>query len=240
MAGGIYTSMSGAMADMTRLDVLSNNLANVSTPGYKQDGVVFGEVLASQVHRQVEVSGEYTDHTQGPFKATGRKLDLSMTRAGTFFTVKTPSGQRLTRSGKVYVTADGTLVDEKGRPFMGVDKPVIKIDNPTADVYITEDGNVMVGDAKVDSLLMQVASSPGRLRKEGNDLFAPTAAAGVRRAKPGEIQLMSGYLEGSNVDAVSSMVQLITLERHFELNTKAIEAYASMDKLAAEQVGSTK
>lgn len=255
MIRGIYTSASGMLADQKRLDVIANNLANVSTTGYKRDTTVsqsFPDLLISRIHDSQQqaaptvgrlnigtfVANTATRLTTGSLRQTGNPLDVAIAGDG-FFAVNTPQGVRYTRQGNFVQNEQGVLVTQEGFEVLVNGAPVtaaagaLTIDNQGE---VTADGNVL---GRLD-----VVSSRdlGAMRKEGNNLWAQAGAgetsALVSPAEGnGQYMLKVGFLESSNVEAVTEMVDMMVVMRSFEANQKALQAQDETLQKAATEVG---
>jgi flagellar basal-body rod protein FlgF len=227
MERGLYIAASGMVAEMARQDLIANDLANASTPGYKSDRAVqgsFGSLLlrntqtgatvgplgqGSRIERQV------TDLTAAPAKETGEDLDFAIDGDG-YFGVQTGQGVRYTRNGQFSATANGRLVDQRGNPVLGQNGQPIAIG---------ADGKVPAASVGVFAVTNPV--------KSGDNLF--TGTAGGRGAG----QARSGALEGSGADPVRAMTDMIASLRAFESGQKVITTIDSTLQKAANQVGST-
>lgn len=228
MLRGIYTAGSGMLAESVRQEVVANNLANALTTGFKRTDVAtepFGSFLLRNMAMPgqpeigstnfgTQVSRLDVIATQGPLKNTGNPLDLALVGDG-WFAVNTPAGVRYTRDGSFSIDQDGTLVTKEGYAVLGENGP-IRVDRGTP-VGIGQDGTVSQGDRTVGRLRI-TALEPESLAKEGDSLVNGTpggeATARVRQ----------GFLEGSTVNVVSEMVELIRVMRSFEANQKAVQA----------------
>lgn len=232
MADGIYAALSGGMASLEVLDVLSNNLANADAHGYKTDRPVFAEALAQARGPQNDVvqvatRGTLVDTAQGALQHTKNPLDVAMNGDG-FFTVATPAGERLTRRGDFRLGEGGLLQTGSGHVVLGEKGPV-RI--PAGNLVIDEKGGLTVDGAPLDRL--KLASAPAAsLRKEGDGLF--TSAAVTSGA---EGQVVQGSLERSNVSAVGTMSQLMMASRSFELAVQMMQSYRRMDEKLVQDMG---
>ncbi|MDY6849707.1 MAG: flagellar basal-body rod protein FlgF [Thermodesulfobacteriota bacterium] len=233
MNSGIYSALSGARSRMQLLEVVSNNLANVNTVGFKKDRLNF-ESLISDARQQSLARGvnhsrvglRYTDHGTGTFQTTGNNLDLAINGPG-FFKVQTPEGEAYTRQGSFRLNAEGTLVTAAGYPVVGANGPV---NLPDADVVIDESGRILDGEAIVGEIAVFDVLDPQQLEKRGDGLFAAAEPAGETRvANPG---LAQGQLESSNVNPLEEMAVMIDAQRNFEALTRAIKSYKEMGKAA--------
>ncbi len=266
MSKGIFTAVSGAIAQSQKLDTVANNLANVNTPGFKRDGQVFQEYLASyekapnavEVPRipasiesfydmqggdksYVDAAGTFTDFSQGMLRATGNPLDVALEGEG-FLEVLTPAGPRLTRSGSLTIDGDGELVTKQGYPVLrdgglGQDPAarVIRVSGQ-GQVTISHAGEVFAGGENLGRLSVLVAGNPDALAKTGNNMFAFKDGLNPELAVSREAKVHQGFLEGSNVNVIQEMTDMIAATRVFESTQKAIQAYDSMTQKAVNDV----
>ena len=216
------------------LDVLANNLANVNTVAYKRDGVAFADMLertmtvpGRPVDRIVGTLGsgaaigaKVTFAELGPIIPTGNPLDVALSRPNQFLSVETQQGVRYTRDGSLKVNTDGYLTNRDG--FFVLDAAgnsiYIGTSGETAETTIRTDGAVMIAD--VETALLDV--SEGNLEKVGANLWAGVTTPVA------DSQLITGALEGSNANAIDTMVQIISLMRNFESTQKAIQTQDEM------------
>ena len=230
---GMLESVETMLAQEQRLHQVSNNLANVDTPGYKKETVTFGEMLYN-VNRTRQRVGKAlaidTVHQQGVLQQTENPLDLALTGDG-FFKIQTPAGVRYTRAGNFQRNALGVLVTSNGYPVLGAGGP-IEINGDR--VEIGPDGRISVDGLLVDQLDLGTAA-PEDLVKEGENLFR--LKAGAAEVAPERLVLQQGYLEKSNVNTVMEMTEMIDLYRAYEGQQKMIRASDELDDLAVRRVG---
>lgn len=244
MNSGIYPAVSGSLAAMRRLDVISNNLANVNTPGYKKDKMSFEGLLAGNVNPPAVPQGAtadpimqkenvYIDYAAGPTSQSGNPLDLALDGDG-FFAVTTPEGTAYTRQGNFRTSADGTLVTVDGYPVQGTGGSAIRIQG--SRVEIDAKGSVTVDGIQTGALSVVDFDKPYALTKIGSALFVPADPA---QAAPqsGKAQILQGHLEGSNVESISEMVQMIETNRYFEACSKVIKGFDDITAKAANELG---
>ena len=226
MDRGLYIAASGMLSEMARQDLLANDLANTSTPGYKPDRAEqrsFRDVLLTNTRTGATIgpvgpgafiSRQNTDLTSAPLKDTGEPLDFAITGDG-FFAVRTPQGVRYTRDGSFQAAANGDLVDQLGRQVLDQGGNAVRV----------------AADGTVDPAKLGVFALRGA-RKAGDALF--TGAATGRATG----QVRSGALEGSGVDPARTMIDMMASLRAYESGQKAIQTIdASLDQ-AASRVGS--
>ena len=174
MSNGVYRAVSGSLAQLRQLDVLSNNLAHVDTPGYKGDRVRFREALdaAGEKTGYVDTPEAATSLTAGPMARTDNPLDLALNGDG-FFVVDTPAGERLTRAGRFLVGGDGTLRTVSGHAVQGTAGPIQIPIVPEGDgsIDIRSDGQIFMNDRPL-AKLKQVKATTDQIQKVDDQLFA--------------------------------------------------------------------
>ncbi len=236
----IYTAMTGANAAMHRQQVLSHNLANVSTPGFRAELATFravpvrGDGSTTRVFALEATAGHL--EAQGPINPTGRSLDVAA-KGEAYFAVQGLDGtEAYTRAGAFEVNADGTLVSPQGLPVLSDGGAPIVVP-PNAHVDIGSDGNISarIGDLPAQPL--------GRLKlvtpEQGNRLVR--SEDGLFRGERGEplpgnaqARVQSGALEGSNVNPIEAMVGMIAVSRQFELQMRMLRNGEANDKTASQ------
>jgi flagellar basal-body rod protein FlgF len=226
MDRGIYIAASGMVSEMVRQDQIANDLANTSTPGYKQDRVTqsaFGAMLLSntQTGQQVGtialgtlVNKQVTDLSPQPLTQTNSPLDMGIEGDG-FFAVRTAQGVRYTRNGSFEAAQDGTLTDQLGNPVMGPSNQTIKVKS----------------DGTVDAASVGVFALKSAKKVGDNDFTGTTAGKGT-----GDVR--TGMIEGSGVDPARVMVDMMTSLRAFESGQKVLNTLDETLGQAAQQVGS--
>jgi len=232
MIRGLYTAATAMQTQQNKMDVVTNNLANAETAGYKEDNLLsrsFADLLISSLddpavvrasrevgplNTGVHLDEIYTTFDAGALKETGESTDLALLGDG-FFAVQTPDGERYTRSGQFSVDASGTLVTEQGYPVLGENGPI----RPgSVDFTISGSGLLQSAQGNEQLRVVSFADKQG-LRKAGGNLYSNFSAGEPVAA---EAQVRQGYLEASNVDLASQMVNMIDISRNFELNQRVI------------------
>lgn len=242
MNSGMYSALSGNIAAMKRMDIISNNLANVNTPGFKKDKMSFESLLAGNVNPPavpqattadplLQKENVYIDYAQGPVSQTGNTFDLAVDGDG-FFVVNTPDGPAYTRQGNFRLTADGTLVTVDGFPVMGQGGQ-IKIQG--SQVEIDHKGAVVVDGTPVGTINVVDFPKPYNMTRAAGALF--TAADPQVTPQPAKSEIRQGHLEGSNVETISEMVQMIETSRYFEACSKVIKGYDDIAAKATNEIG---
>ncbi len=249
----LYTAATGMESMQSKLDVIANNLANVNTTAFKRDRANFEDLLYRNelLPGGLDASGEptptgiyyglgsrvqsvQTDFRQGAFEQTGKDLDLAIEGPG-FLQVTNPGdGTTLyTRAGNLGINANGQLVVGSASIGRAVE-PAITIPPDTTGIVISASGDVSVRQAgqqtlnQVGQLQLAVFQNPDGLLKMGENLYAETGASNTATlAIPGQNGagvLRQGMLEHSNVEPVRELIDLITTQRSFELNSQTVKA----------------
>ena len=232
----IYLSMSGAKATMQRQETLANNLANVSTSGFRAELAAFRAVPVEGTGASTRVfaleSTPGYDATPGVIAATGRNLDVAMS-GGAWLSVQGLDGtEAYTRGGALDVNAEGTLITVSGLTVLGDGGPIQV--PPDTRVSIGADGTVSSTAANGKS------TSIGKLKLVTPEAPLTRGTDGLFRAAEGDLsadpnaRVQDGALEGSNVSAVETMVQMISAARQFEAQMKSLTTAEANDKAAAQ------
>ncbi|MGL4799997.1 MAG: flagellar basal-body rod protein FlgF [Cellulosilyticaceae bacterium] len=250
MIRGLYTAATGMNAQAKKMDVISNDLANVNTAGYKKDDVVissFPEVLMSKMgggnttpdgpigrmSLGVRVDEVYTQFSQGSLVKTDGLVDIAIQGDG-FFVVETPAGMAYTRDGKFSITADGMLVTKEGYAVIGQNGQVeIGEDflDQGGDLKISEQGEVVLNGEIVDQLDIANFADTRSLRKIDDNLLQ---SDGER--VPFEGKLIQGFMEASNVNPVTAMVDMISVSRAYEASQKMIQVHDNLLGKAVNEI----
>jgi flagellar basal-body rod protein FlgF len=258
MSKEMFTAVSGAMAQAAKLDTVANNLANVNTAGFKRDAQVFKEYMNAQQNPPtpiekprisstidsfyplggadksfVEVAGTYTDFTQGVLRPTGNPLDLAI-EGDAFFEVVTPEGPRYARAGNFSIDGDGRLITKNGYPVQREGGGEIRVTSP--DVVVSSAGEVFDKGQSVGRLSLTKFANKDALRKQGHSLYSLNPAVAANAAPAADVKLHQGYIEGSNVNVVREMTDMIQATRVFESTQKAIQAYDQMSNKVVNEI----
>lgn len=259
MVRGLYIAASSAISESKRIDVISNNIANVNTSGFKKDTMVtetFPDVLYKRMETidakttvstapsvkklgyigklsyGVRVDEVYSNFEQGPLSNSSNPLDLALQGKG-FFAVETAEGTRYTRNGEFTLDAEGYITTKEGYKVLGQNGPIRVEGN---NIIITEAGQVFNGENEIDNLQLVDFNDYQLLKKIGDSLFEDTGA-GQGNAIQAEGLVQQGFIEGSNVNSVKSMVEMITVLRSYEANQKVIHTHDELLQKAANEIG---
>ena len=229
MTHGIYTAASGAVARQIQLDMVANNLANSQTTGFREMKAVFEEILTpatSDARHLVVMGPSRMSMAQGPMISTGDPMDLTIQGDGFFLTEEPDGTWSLLRTFHAHSNTEGYLVDGQGRFMLSRTGNPVMID-PDMPFQISDEGEVIQRDETVDRLSLVGVSKPSALDPLGHGVYRATLESGNLFAIPGEV--ISGAVEGSNVNPVASMVELIRVQRDFQSLVKAMQAYRDAD-----------
>lgn len=231
---GLIESTETMLSQQNRLTKVTNNLANVDTPGFKKEDVTFWEMLfqANDGRERVgKAIKEVTNFTPGPIQQTGNPLDFAIGGDG-FFRVQTPEGVRYTRAGNFTVNNQGQLVTPQGHVVLS-DGGALVIDGN--QVSVAADGSISVDGQEAGALSVVRFNDPSALQKTGQNLFSAPPEAGEEQAL--DFSIKQGYLEKSNVNVISAMTALIDLNRAHATQQRLIHTFDAMDERAISRVG---
>lgn len=256
MVRGLYTAYTGMVAEQNRLDVISNNLANSATTGYKKKAITnqaFEQMLAIKIRDGSEAyldrpvgtmslgtkTGEvYTDYSQGSLRETGNTYDLAIEGPGFFrMRVTNPHGNgtmKYMRDGNFNYTADGYVVDANGNHLQGENGDV-QVPTDAAEVAIKNDGSIFADGVLVDRITLYDFEDYDYLEQWGDNMYNPVE--GATMVEEVNSSIIQGYTEQSNVNVVSEMVNMITVTRAYEAGQKTIQSIDGMIDKAVNSVG---
>ncbi|HEY6392897.1 MAG TPA: flagellar hook basal-body protein [Bryobacteraceae bacterium] len=236
------SAASGMRARMESLDMLANNIANSSAPGFKADREFFGLYLSQEAAESPEgtnppvlpvIERHWTDFAQGSMTPTGSPLDLALNGKG-FFVANSPSGPVFTRDGSFRASKNGEIETLDGYTIQGADGKPILLDN-SKPVEISPDGMVRQGGQDVSRISIVEFQDPSALSKRGNNYFR----LDVSTVQPGpatNAQVEQGKLESANFQPAESAVRLVNVMRQFETLQKAMSIGVEMNKRAVDEV----
>ena len=250
MENASLVGLSRQMALQRELDVVSNNIANLNTTGFKADNVVFQEFLmpgarANQfagADRQlsfVHDRATWLDLSQGPVEHTGNPLDVAIS-GNAFLTVQTPRGERYTRNGALQINAQGQLVTSEGLQVIGQNGPIVFQPNDR-DISIGVDGLISVreGQNTTDSqrgkLKLASFDRPQRLQKDGTSTYMAPAGMAAQDAGP-DVRVNQGVIEKSNVNSVMEMTRMVEVTRTYTQIASMLQNQSDMRRSAIEKL----
>ncbi|MGN1204003.1 MAG: flagellar hook-basal body protein [Lachnospiraceae bacterium] len=256
MLKGLYTAYTGMLNEQNRMDIMTNNLANASTVGFKKEGSTsqsFDSVLAYKLKDSsvglarrehigantpgVKIGENYTDYSQGSFRVTGNTYDLALTDSGFFaieFTNKAgETSTKYTRAGNFTLNKDGYLVTNDGDYLLDTANKRIQLD-PLKDAAILTDGTITQDGREIAQIQITDFENYDYLSRYGETYFEPAEGA---RTIASRAEVQSGYLEMANVQVVSEMVNMISITRQYESNQKILQTYDSSLEIAVKDIG---
>ncbi|MBL1433310.1 MAG: flagellar basal-body rod protein FlgG [Gammaproteobacteria bacterium] len=261
MNSALFAAKTGLDAQQTRVAVIANNLANVSTTGFKRDRVVFEDLLYQNVRQVGAASSQNTLlpsglnigtgvrvvateklHTQGSISITDNPLNVAIQGRGFLQTLLPDGSLGYTRDGSLQIDAEGQLVNSSGFPI----QPAINIPAASLSISIGSDGTVsaqisgQAAPTQVGNLQLVDFVNPSGLQPNGDNLFLESASSGAPQAGTpglnGLGSLVQGAVESSNVNVVEELVSMIEAQRAYELNSKTIETVDQMLQFASNNL----
>ena len=249
MENTLLVGLSRQMILERQMDVVSNNVANVNTAGYKADRSLFEAFLTSGAHEDdfsgsdrrvayVQDRGTYRDFAQGAGEQTTNPLDVAVNGDG-FLVVQTANGERYTRDGGLQLNNVGQLVTAQGNPVLGAGGPIVF--QPTDhDINIAQDGTITVieGNGRTDSIRGKLRlvsfSDAQKLRKEGSNLYS--VPAGVEAKADTSSTVRQGFIEKSNVNSVAEMSRMIEVTRAYTQMSALMQQQGDLQKNALDKL----
>jgi flagellar basal-body rod protein FlgG len=242
MIKGIWSSMAGMIPRLFYHEVSANNLANITTTGYKGDraflkSFIDAEMMAERnanvYHRETQVEAVNTDFSQGLFEETSNPLDVAILGEG-FFCISTPQGELYSRNGNFKVDKNYRLVNSEDLPVLGVNGKTIQLSD--GDIFINEQGEISIDGETVAKLKIVDFPQPYALKKSANNLFEPESPSDPRFPAK-DYQIKHGFLERSNVIPIREMLNSIIYFRNYEADTRILMAQDDTLRLAVNDVG---
>lgn len=249
MIRGLYTAGTAMLSQMKKMDVITNNLSNINTNGFKEDNLLsrsFNELLIERIHDDpsviyktrdvgplgtgIHIDQVFTNFASGAPVETGCMTDLSITGEG-FFVISIPDGERYTRDGAFQIDGAGRLTTKAGNPVMG-ENGEIYLGN--SEFNVNSNGEIYVDGSFIDKLRILNFGNDD-LRKEGNNLYMNFNPQNQGTASDSFVS--QGFLEGSNVDPVKGMVKMIEVYRNYESNQKIIKMLDETLGKAVNEIG---
>lgn len=245
MLRGLYTAYTGMLNEQYRMDIMSNNLANADTTGFKKEGSTsqaYSEVMAVKIKDVsenpntpkrlgnmslgVKIGETYTDFSQGSLRDTGNTYDIAIGGDGFFnieFTNKSgETSTKYTRDGGFTLTKDGYLVTKDGDYVLG-ENGRIQLSTTAGNTVFDESGNIYQDDRLVASLKLTEFEDTNYLTHYGETMWDAKEGAVAKDA--GDAKIYQGYLEMSNASVVKEMVNMITISRQYESNQKMLTTF---------------
>ncbi len=218
-----YVTLSRQTGLANELQSVANNIANLSTTGYRREGMIFAEMVKALDAEGGSVAltathARVTSAEQGVMRATGGTYDLAIEGEG-FFQVETPNGPRLTRAGAFSPDATGELVNPLGHRLLDAGGAPIFVPPNAANVTIATDGTLTADGQPITQIGLVTVDDPGQLRREDGVLFR--ADAPTTPVEGGA--MLQGFLEGANVNAVAEIARMIQVQRAYEAGQRLMD-----------------
>lgn len=237
-----YIALSRLIAQQRALDVRASNVANMNTPGYKAENVVFSDYMlkqrgvssppGGQTIQMVQDRATYRDFDEGQMLKTGNPLDLALQGSG-FFSVSTAQGTRYTRAGRFSLSPAGQIVDVGGNPLLGTDGRPITVPPDSAVLTVDKDGTVNSDEVPIGKFAVVEFDKQQSLQAEGNSLFNTTQTA----LPATKTDIMQGSIEGSNVQAIAEVARMMAEMREFEFASQFVDGEAQREQTAIDRIG---
>lgn len=255
MVRGLYTAYTGMVNEQKRLDIISNNLANSATIGYKEENVTsqaFKEMLTYKIKDRsngfvdtaigsmslgVKIGETYVNWDQGSLRQTENTYDLALQGKG-FFTVRVTNKNGedktcYTRNGVFQCTAEGYIVDNEGNHLQGSSGD-LQVPTDAAKIVVSRNGDVYADDVYVDTIQITDFEDYNYLEQYGDNFYVAVNGAAIKDA---EFSIEQGYTEQSNVNVVDQMVDMITITRAYEAGQRMIQTQDSLMSHSVNEVG---
>lgn len=242
MDNTLLVSLSHQLASYRAMDVIANNLANMSTPAYKREAVQFKEYVeqlptsegqtAPQTLSFVQDAGVLRDMREGQLNRTNAPFDLAINGKG-YFEIQTANGPRYTRNGHFSLDAQGQLVSATGNPVMG-EGGAITISPDDGDIHVGADGTISGKQGQLGKLKLVDFASQGELTKEGNSLYSTTQTA----TPVDDPHIEQGMIETSNVQPVVEMSHMLEVMRNYQATATLTQSQEDLMRQAIDKLGS--
>jgi len=237
-----YIGLSRQMTLRRELDIAANNIANADTTGFKVEQLLLGTEIGNRARNDairpgasfVLDKGVGRDFSQGSLEQTGRSLDFAIDGEGVFFRLQDGAGEAYTRDGAFTIGPQGVLVTKEGLPVLGDGGPVT-MDPAGGSITVADDGNISQDGVTIGRLQLARFDNLAVLSKEGDGLYrnasnaVPIDAAGA--------QVRQGMLEGSNVNPLIEITNLIEITRAYDRASKLIENVSELSRRSVERLG---
>jgi flagellar basal-body rod protein FlgF len=243
MDNSINIALSRLQVQQRAMDVVAGNLANISSPGFRAERLVFADWLMTEPSGAVakgdhqlaftQARATYRDRTEGSISQTGNPLDLALTGNG-FFTVQTQNGTRLTRAGRFSLRNDGTIIDENNNPLLDTTGQPMRISPADTKLTVKSDGTLSSENGTLGQIGVVAPNDPNKLTAEGSRLLRADGPT-TQVAQP---KIVQGAVEDSNVQPIGEVTRMISTERDFQFVVQFVQAEgqrkeSAINKLAA-------
>lgn len=241
MLKALYTAAMGMLPQQTRLEVASNNIANANTTGYKRIGI-FEQSLVEARQNMLNIRGsaeqedapiqQFSDFTLGALTKTDNPLDLALDQEGFFVVQDSKGNEYFTRSGHFSLDSDGKIITGDGKSLMGEQGELVvnnhnaqnglRNDEKKLNIRISDNGEVFADNQFVGRVRVMSVKNPQSLERSGGVDFVPSNETDYSQMSAEQVRLKQGFLESANVNIIQEMVNMIQLQRSFEMGQKVI------------------
>ena len=240
MDSSIYIALSKQMAQFQDMEITANNIANVNTPGYSAQKLVFSQFLSDSgkvgsKDSYADTPFSYRDTTGGALKPTGNPLDMAI-KGDAYFAVETPLGTRYTKSGSFQIDSQGMLVTVDGYPVLGSDNAQITLPTTGKSVLINGAGQITVDGTQAGQLGMMAFTNQQGMTRYGNSLYGSTETPQASLTA----RAVQGAIETSNVNSVSELVRVMDISRSVTNTSKFIETMYDLERKASTTLSKSK
>lgn len=235
METGSYATLTRQTGLMRELQTIANNIANVSTAGFRREGIVFSEYISRMGEEpalaMARGNGRFMDLSAGTLMPTGGTFDLGVDGEG-YFLIDAPSGQLLTRSGSFTPSEEGILVTPSGNALLDAGGAPVRIPETARQIDIGLDGTVSADGSPIAQLSLWVPDNPASLQHVEGTSFRSDAVSPLEGGR-----IRQGFLENSNVDPVIEIARMIEVQRTYEMGQRFLEAEHERAKSAIQTLG---
>ena len=241
MENPTYIALSRLDAQQRTMDVIAGNIANANTVGYKSERVLFSDFLVRQKDTHTAPGGEvlsftqdratYQDHSAGSLTQTGNPLDLALGGSG-YFSVQTPNGTRLTRSGRFGLLPDGTVADASGNALLDTSGSPIQLPAGDSRIQIAADGTISGDSGQIAKVGVVDVSDTNQLFPEGGRLFR----ADIAPQPATQPKIVQGSVEESNVQPITELTHMMQTERDFQFVSQFVQSEGDRQQSAIDKI----
>lgn len=252
MVRGFYAAAAGVFTSQKSLNVISNNIANATTAGYKSQSTLessFGEHLVNRISELDSVaqnnigpgsymtvnSSEYTDYTQGSLQSTGRGVDMAINGDGFFLVESEIYGPVLTRNGQFEIDSEGDLYLPGVGKVLNDGEDTINLES--SNFTVSPSGIISIDGEEADTLFIARPSEETVLKSVGNGVFQAEEGGGYDQAEAETYTVMQGMLEKSNINMAQEMSKIIAGQNHYNSCTQIIKMYDKINEITVNQIG---
>ena len=241
MENPTYIALSRLDAQQRTMDVIAGNIANANTVGYKSERVLFSDFLVRQKDTHTAPGGEvlsftqdratYRDHSAGSLTQTGNPLDLALGSSG-YFSVQTPNGTRLTRSGRFGLLPDGTVADASGNALLDTSGSPIQLPAGDSRVQVAADGTISGDSGQIAKVGVVDVGDVNRLFPEGGRLFR----SDITPQPASQPKIVQGAVEESNVQPITELTHMMQTERDFQFVSQFVQSEGDRQQSAIDKI----